>query len=196
MWLIRDSIVLPKVLTSIIFKGAKETVIAELEEEVGKAARQLSELQVLQEQTFAEISSDIEALKQLIFEAVENTLNIYREHTMIAYIQKNAKVKIEIQKAKSTVEQEIERVDSSELSDSQAIIIGLNATFNEPRLFEQTCQDYIENYFLMQASMKENDSLKCAQKMINTVEPWNSKMCIKQNRYVNMIASRSIRKAV
>lgn len=183
-------------LTSIIFKGAKETVIAELEEEVGKAARQLSELQVLQEQTFAEISSDIEALKQLIFEAVENTLNIYREHTMIAYIQKNAKVKIEIQKAKSTVEQEIERVDSSELSDSQAIIIGLNATFNEPRLFEQTCQDYIENYFLMQASMKENDSLKCAQKMINTVEPWNSKMCIKQNRYVNMIASRSIRKAV
>jgi hypothetical protein len=193
--IIRDSIVPPKVLTSIIYKGAKETIVATLKTEKDKATSQLNDMQTIQAKTYDEISDDVDALKSMIFQEIEQIMALYEEQTKNEYKQKNSKLKNEILKSMLNIEKEIERVNSCELSDSRAIIIGLNAAFSEPQVFEKTCQDYIENYFLMKECMKENESLCCARKLISKVEPWNGMAFLTKNRYLSMIVTRSIQRA-
>ena len=166
-----------KVLTNIIYKGAKESVVAELGLDEKKTNKLLSDMKTTKERAFYQISSDLEKVRLMLIAALDASLNKFEKYLQAVFVEKNYKVQLALQNALRVFAKEADRVHKNELTENKAIIIGLNGSFDEPRSFEKMCQDYIENYFLIQRSLEENEELQCCKKLISTVEPWDSSHC-------------------
>ena len=166
-----------KVLTNIIYKGAKESVVAELGLDEKKTNKLLSDMKTTKERAFYQISSDLEKVRLMLIAALDASLNKFEKYLQAVFVEKNYKVQLALQNALRVFAKEADRVHKNELTENKAIIIGLNGSFDEPRSFEKMCQDYIENYFLIQRSLEENEELQCCKKLISTIEPWDSSHC-------------------
>jgi hypothetical protein len=139
-----------------------------------RASEYLNKIDAQKKITYEEVEKDIRDIKESIIGMVNVYFASLQDKIMKEFITANQKLSEELRGSIKGLAEEVNSINKAELADSKGVIIGLNAAFNEPKAFEKTCQDYIENYFLLEKSVKENERIHHATAFIDSLEPWDS----------------------
>lgn len=99
----------------------------------------------------------------------------YQDKILHEFHKKNRPIYKELEDSLKYFTSESSRIMKSDLSESKAIVIGLNAAFNDPPFFEKLCKEYIEGYFILEKEVKENKDLQYYQEVIDRIDPFESK---------------------
>ena len=185
----------PKELTKILFKGAKETVTQHIEDCCARASKLLGDFDLRRQEALAAIENDVRLVEASVLRQVKTFFEEYQEMLCLNFEQRNKLLLEELKDAIKYFNAEVKKIMKSDLSDSKAIVIGLNGAFNDPVFFEKTCQEYIEGYYLLEKAVKENHLLNYYQQLVERVEPWESTVCSYQRLPATTTASRDTQRA-
>lgn len=164
----------PKELTKVLFKGAKETVVQRLEDYSARATKLLEEFAERREEAVSSIERDVRQVEAFVLQQVKTFFEEYQEMLCLNFEQRNKQVVEELKDSIKCFNSEVKKIMKSDLSDSKAIVVGLNGAFNDPVFFEKSCQEYIEGYYLLEKAVKENHLLTYHQQLVDRIEPWES----------------------
>jgi len=130
-----------------------------------------------------------------VLQQVKTFFAEYQEMLCLNFVQRNKQLVEELKDSIKYFHTEVKKIMKSDLSDSKAIVIGLNGAFNDPVFFEKTCQDYIEGYFLLEKAVKENLLINYYQQLVDRIEPWESTCCSPQRLLATTTASLDTQRA-
>lgn len=162
-------------LTKILYSGAKESVVSELQTKVVQAKRCLEDLADLHFKAHERIKQDLLALRDSVVSELDKFFQ-EQETVLVSTLESmNSSVLSELEDSVETFQAEIETILRTESVDSKSIVIGLTASFDDPKYFEKTCYDYIENWFILKKRIAESESIKYHSELLTKLEPVESK---------------------
>lgn len=140
-----------------------------------KAETHLESLDRERSEAWTQIEADISLIRKQIGARVDSVLTEYGELLKKKYLDMNRRLQMQLTHAKTAFQAEYDRIEMTEKSTCQAVIVALNAAFDEPGTFEKICTDYLKTYYTLKENFEKNEHLVCAKKLIETVEPWSGR---------------------
>lgn len=145
-----------------------------IEDCCARATKLLEDFDLRKQEAMAAIENDVRLIEASVLQLVKTFFEEFQEMLCLNFEQRNKQLVEELQDSIRFFKAEVKKIMKSDLSDSKAIVIGLNGAFNDPVFFEKTCQEYIEGYYLLEKAVKENHLLNYYQQLVERVEPWES----------------------
>ena len=149
--------------------------MTELQAKVSQAKGCLEDLAALHTKAHERIKQDLLALRDSVVSELDKFFH-EQENVLVSTLEGlNSSVLSELEGSVETFQGEIETILRTESVDSKSIVIGLAASFDDPKYFEKTCCDYIENWFILKKRIAESESIKYHSELLTKLEPIESK---------------------